>query len=245
MHYLRELMVVIALFFSAVIFVLGAQTRLTAPSLNYVRVLDYAGDAVNDDIYISVQIPYRQEISAGFDTGYLPIALAFENVHEEGNTAIYDHFRYQLRYNGNGTQLLMGDSIAVTPMYFLLSADQEREKKTGIYGQLSVASGAVGGLLQNTTGLRFKESVLVYGDQVAELGACAEHMELSEAVLHAASELSNEELKTFLTNLREPDNLWFVGICETEDTSFIQDDSGWDVSGVTIVVAPVMSMNGG
>lgn len=245
MHYLRELLLVVALFFSAVIFVLGAKTRLTAPSLNYVRVLDYAGDAVNDDIYISVQIPYRQEISLSFVDGYLPIALAFENVHEEGNTAIYDHFRYQLRYNGSATQLLMGDSIAVTPMYFLLSADQEREKKTGIYGQLSVTGGTVSGVLQNTTGLSFKESVIVYGDQIAELGSCTEYREFSEAELHGLSELLNEELKIFLTNLKEPDNLWFVGICENEDTGFIEDNAGWDVSGMTIVVAPVMSMNGG
>lgn len=245
MHYLRELLAVMALLFSAIIFVLGARTRLTAPSLNYVRVLDYAGDAVNDDIYISVQIPYRQEILAGFDAAYLPIALAFDNEHEAGNTAIYEYYRYRLHYDGNATQLFMGDSIAVTPMYFLLSADQERKENAGIYGQFSVDAGVVRGQLQNTTGLSFKESVIVYGDQIAELGACMENLEFSDTELHAASELSDKVLKIFLTNLKEPDNLWFVGICEDEEAHFIQDASGWDLSGVTIVFAPVMSMNGG
>lgn len=245
MHYLREMLIVVALVFCMVIFVLGAKTRLTAPSLNYVRVLDYAGNAVNDDIYISVQIPYRQEISAAFDAAYQPIALAFENVHDAGNTAIYDHFRYQLHCSGDRTQLLMGDSVAVTPMYFLLSSDQQREGETGIYARISMEGNAVSGVLENTTGLRFKESVLVCADQVAELGGCGETLEFSGAGFHSASELADEELKIFLTNLKEPANLWFVGICETEDAGFVQDNAGWDVSGVTIVVAPVVSMDDG
>lgn len=245
MHYLRELLIAVALFFSGVIFVLGAQTRLTAPSLNYVRVLDYAGDAVNDDIYISVQIPYRQEISVGFDEKYLPIALAFENTHDAGNTVIYDHYRYQLYDDGNATQLFMGNSIAVTPMYFLLSADQERKKETGIRGQLSIDAHAISGQLQNTTGLSFREGLIIFGDQVAVLGACGEYLEFSEAELQDASELSDEVLKIFLANLKEPDNVWFVGICDSEDTDFIQNASGWDLSGVTIMFAPVMNMNGG
>lgn len=244
MHYLRELLIAVALFFSAVIFVLGAQTRLTAPSLNYVRVLDYAGDAVNDDIYISVQIPYRQEISAEFDEKYLPIALAFENKHEAGNTAIYDHYRYQLYDDGNATQLLMGNSIAVTPMYFLLSADQERKKETGIRGQLSIDDGVIRGRIINTTGLSFRKGVIVLGNQVAVLGACGEYLEFSRAELQDMSELSDEVLKIFLTNLKEPDNMWFVGICNNEDADFIENDSGWDLSGMTIMFAPVMNMNG-
>lgn len=241
MHYLRELLVAMALLFSALIFVLGAQTRLTAPAMNYVRVLDYEEHVVNDDVYISVQIPYRQEISASFALPYEVQGLSFDSPLEADNL----NYRYQLFREESGTRLLLVDSIAVTPMYFILSSNQEQQKDSGIYGQLSADEEGVSGQLQNTTGWSFKEGVLLLGNQVVELEPWSESLSVSGKHLTSRNEISNVILNKYVTSLEETDGFWFVGICDSDQTDFLQDGDSWDLSGVTIVASPVIRQNGG
>jgi hypothetical protein len=244
MHYLRELLTAVALLFSALIFVLGARTRLTAPAFNYVRVLEYESDVTIDDIYISVQIPYRQEIAVDVDGIYALTPLNVENIGETQGPDFDADYRYQLNRDENGTQLVLKDSTAVTPMYFLMTADREQED-AGIYGQLSVKEGLMQGTLFNATGLDFKECMVIFGDQRAQLGPCAEQLTVSDTALTAESTGSNTLLDTFVDSLKQTDTPLFVGICEDEDADFIRSGDNWDLSGVTIVVAPVMERNGG
>lgn len=237
MHYLREFLTAAALLFSAVIFVLGAKTRLTAPALNYVRVMEYGEGVVFDDIYISVQLPYRQEIDVDFDGMYEAVSLNLKNADTPGETFADEEERYELKRDERGTELLLKDSTVVLPMYFLLSS--ETEETAGISGQLSVENGTIEGTLLNTTGLDFKECVIVSGNETAVLGTCAEQVTVSDAALTEEVSVSNAVLNVFVDSLEETDGLLFVGVCENESMDFIQDGEHWDLSGVTLVVAPV------
>jgi hypothetical protein len=119
MHYLRELLILTALLFSAIIFVLGAKTRLTAPALNYVRVLDQREAVYSETIYISVQIPYRQNMTAAFDGSYQVMELEPQEDETQGHKRQNDGLK--ITEDDEMITISTQDCTAVAPMYLKLS----------------------------------------------------------------------------------------------------------------------------
>ena len=58
LKYLRECIVFVSLLFSFVIFVIGAKTRLTAPTFTYLRLIDETAGG-SETVYASLQLPYK------------------------------------------------------------------------------------------------------------------------------------------------------------------------------------------
>ncbi len=114
-----------AILFTLLIYFIGSDTRIKAPYVGYVKLLNFQEeDKVNEELYFSLTAPYNHNYSVSIDRNYNISELRADN----DNSYVYDYARKakiyynnyitSINYGSSKTVLEIKNNPAFSPVYY-------------------------------------------------------------------------------------------------------------------------------
>lgn len=165
--------------FSCIVYVMGANTRITEPYISYFNVETYdpntktlEGES-NVNVYLSLN--QKTELSLGNANEVISGKYQYPGFYEvfdkekSNDTLPYSDTVTTSVLKAKDSYSLMFDHIpAFTPQYF--SLDYSRDSEDEVTGQVSVTESSMNGSVSNDTSENFEEAYVYYNGRVALLG---------------------------------------------------------------------------
>ncbi|MDO4268622.1 MAG: hypothetical protein Q4C73_09115 [Eubacteriales bacterium] len=166
--YYRRGVVVLSLFFAALIYVMGGLTRFRSTFFTYATIQDTTSDYVADTTYVNIRNPYNRPYTVELNPDYT--VLPITRTTRAGYTASESlDGPYQIAIGRTEDQVTVrGQNIpAFTPRYFQLEKKTENTDRVGVTGEVDYFEGRISGSLTN--GFPFpieNTTVILYGNMV-------------------------------------------------------------------------------
>ncbi len=180
---LRGAMVGLAFFFTAIVYLVGGQTRFTRPFMNYAAIREIRDEGIRETIFTNISSPYNIEYSFTVDERYtLTPLLSFDSYDDPVQTG-KDSCRLRVCQGEDEVRVTVNDEIAFTPELMRLGRMEENEGQAGFEGEMQLFDGEVAGWLQNTSGRDYERVCILAGGRLFLLGemAAGQRKELSAA----------------------------------------------------------------
>ncbi len=168
MHY-GVLTVLLSLFCSGMIYLMGSRTRFENTFFNYASVQDYSGDTVVSSVYLNMRTPYNKPYSVGLDASYDIRPL----VRSAGtDMARFTQFTGEEKANINifhGTErtwLSVQDVEVFAPNYFRLEKREENKEYLGITGSVTYFDAKITGTITNQLGIDLKRGAVLCSNAI-------------------------------------------------------------------------------
>lgn len=165
----RKGVVIVALGFSALVYVLGMPTRFRSTFYTYAAIQDVTDDYITDTTYINIRNPYNRPYTVELDPGYRLLPITRSSQYTVGGQSLDVDEPYQIAIRtGEDTLMVKGQNIsAFTPRYFRLERRTENTDRVGITGEVDYFEGQIQGTLTNQFPYPIENATLVlYGNMV-------------------------------------------------------------------------------
>ena len=169
-HYRRGV-VLIALFFAALVYSMGARTRFKGVFYNYASIRRYDRESIAETGYLNLRSPYNRDYTADLDPAYSIVPLTAREVRDwSDRDPLTDERSVRIVKGEETAQLQVSNAGAFTPKLFQLDRNEENPRQAGIFGEIRFFDGKITGTLVN----RFDHpvhntAVLLYG-HLLEIG---------------------------------------------------------------------------
>lgn len=168
--YYRRGVLVLALTFAGVIYVMGMETRFRSTFYTYAAIQDVTKDFVMDTEYVNVRSPYNRPYKVELDPAYsvLPITQVDFWRNKDG-VALSDDPDYQVAITRTDeATVIRGQNIpAFNPRYFKLEKKSENSENVGITGEIDYFEGKISGTLKNDFPFPIENTtIILYGNML-------------------------------------------------------------------------------
>lgn len=163
---------VLSLLFTAVIYIMGVNTRFREPFFNYAAILDASGTGAQEEIFINVRSPFNKPYAVALNPDYVvrPITKSY---YYDYNTVSVPQFTGEEMYKTaiiqgeDQTELRIRDTAAFIPKMFSMSRDIKKTEAFGIGGSVQFFDGKISGKVVNRFDYRLEDAaLLLYGKAV-------------------------------------------------------------------------------
>ncbi len=173
---------------SAVVYLLGMNTRFTSQFFTAASIIDIDGASVTETSYLNVRTPDSRAFSAVIPADYQVQALTRSSRYNEVPTMEFDMEKegtLELRYGQDETVISARTSKAFEPRFFKLTKEETLDSTNTITGSLEWSDGRISGVVENKFPFAVENAALVLYGQMYLIG----DMEAGEV-----RELHDEEL---------------------------------------------------
>lgn len=165
----RKSVVILALGFSGLVYVLGMPTRFRTTFFTYAAIEDITDDYVTDTTYINIRHPYNRPYTVELDPAYRLLPITRNTQYAVGGDSLDTDEPYQIAIRtGEDALTIKGQNIsAFAPRYFRLEKRTENTEQVGITGEVDYFEGQIRGTLTNRFPYPVENATLVlYGNMV-------------------------------------------------------------------------------
>lgn len=167
--YYRIGVVILSVFFTALIFIMGARTRFEDTFYNYVSIIDTDEDKMNETSYLDLRNPYNKSYSVSLGDDYLIFPIS-EN---KGSLNIQENWDVPFEANTIVAKIHGENSVSVedvgafTPRIFKLTRTSENKTGECFYGAINLFEDTVSGSITNGYNRDVKKTcVMLYGRMI-------------------------------------------------------------------------------
>ncbi len=203
--------VVAAVIASAVIYILGAETRFTSEFYTCVTVMDVGEDSLEETSYLNIRTPDSRPFSAKLSGDYAVTPLTRSSRYEDAPVLEFNKKKgtdVGVRYGEEEITLSAGRSRAFEPRFFKLERQLEKNFEGGFSGDLTWYDGFVSGYVSNDFPFPLTDAALVFYGQIYPLGT----LEAGEI-----RELNKERLLAWPVGMPYIVSSWLSGSQKVED----------------------------
>ncbi len=172
-EFYRVGVVVLSLFFTAIIYFMSSGTRFTDTFYTYAKFMDVSYDTVSETSYMNIRAPYNQPYEAYLSPDYAikPITRSFysENTNIPGFTGS-EEGRVKISRQENQTVIAIQDVPAFEPRYFQLNKVTDNVDGIGFYGELEVDDGKLSGSITNDFAEAVENCALLFNNKLICMG---------------------------------------------------------------------------
>ena len=165
----RKGVVIVAVAFSGLVYVLGMPTRFRSTFYTYATIQDVTDDYVTDTTYINIRNPYNRPYTVELDPGYRLLPITRSSQYTVGAESLDVDEPYQIAIRtGEDALTVKGQNIsAFTPRYFRMERRTENTDQVGITGEVDYFEGQIQGRLTNRFPYPIENATLIlYGNMV-------------------------------------------------------------------------------
>lgn len=165
----RRGIVIVALSFSGLVYVLGIPTRFRSTFYTYAAIQDVTDDYITDTTYINVRNPYNRPYTVELNPAYrlLPITRSSQYVVGAQSLDVDEPYQIAIRTSEEALTLKGQNISAFTPRYFRLERRTENTEKIGISGEVDYFEGQIQGTITNRFSYPLENTTLIlYGNMV-------------------------------------------------------------------------------
>ncbi len=165
----RKSVVILALGFSGLVYVLGMPTRFRSTFFTYAAIQDITDDYVTDTTYINVRNPYNRPYTVELNPGYRLLPITRSTRYTVGGDSLDTDEPYQIAIRtGEDALTIKGQNItAFASRYFQLEKRSENTDQIGITGDVDYFEGQIQGTLTNRFSYPIENATLVlYGNMI-------------------------------------------------------------------------------
>lgn len=165
----RKSVVILALGFSGLVYVLGMPTRFRSTFFTYAAIQDITDDYVTDTTYINIRNPYNRPYTVELNPGYRLLPITRSTQYTVGGDSLDTDEPYQIAIRtGEDALTIKGQNItAFAPRYFQLEKRSENTDQIGITGDVDYFEGQIQGTLTNRFSYPIENATLVlYGNMI-------------------------------------------------------------------------------
>lgn len=168
----RKSVVILALVFSGLVYVLGMPTRFRSTFFTYAAIQDITDDYVTDTTYINVRNPYNRPYTVELKPGYRLLPITRSTQYTVGGDSLDTDEAYQIAIRtGEDALTIKGQNIsAFAPRYFKLEQRTENTEQVGITGDVDYFEGQIRGTLTNRFSYPIENATLVLYGNMVQLG---------------------------------------------------------------------------
>lgn len=168
----RKGVVIVALGFSGLVYVLGIPTRFRSTFYTYASIEDVTDDYVTDTTYINIRNPYNRPYTVELDPGYRLLPITRSTQYTVSGQSLDVDAPYQIAIcTGEDALTVKGQNIsAFTPRYFRLERRTENSEKVGITGEVDYFEGQLQGSLTNRFPYPIENATLILYGNMVQLG---------------------------------------------------------------------------
>lgn len=166
----RRGVLLFALCFAAIIYIMGTGTRFRNTFYTYAAINDVTEDYVNDTTYVNIRNPYNRPYTVELNPEYsvLPITRS-----QTGDSAGRDDFTgaedflIAISHQAEATSITGQNIAAFDPRYFKLEKKSDNIEKVGITGEVDYFEGTLSGSITNRFPFPLENTCLIlYGNMV-------------------------------------------------------------------------------
>lgn len=168
---------------SAVVYLLGVETRFTSQFFTCATILETDAQTVRETSYLNVRTPDSRPYSASIPPEYEVTPLTGNSRYDEPFTASFDRKRMDtldLYFGGDETRISSEKSKAFESEFFMVSGEREAEPDEGmITGNVTLFDGRVSGTIVNGFPFDLEDVSLIFYGQVYPIGVLKAGEELT------------------------------------------------------------------
>ncbi|WP_394524856.1 hypothetical protein [Lacrimispora sp. JR3] len=168
--YYRTAVVVVSFVFTAVVYLMGIETRFKDTFFTYATILDTTDDYVDEYTYINMRTPYNKAYSISLDPSYDILPITRSNSYEMTPAPQFtgdEDYKVRVRYGKDDTRFTVQNAAAFTPEYYSLRKRTPNSDHQGLLGDITLFEGKVYGTVTNEYPFPVeKVGVLMYGKMV-------------------------------------------------------------------------------
>lgn len=248
------------------IYLIGRDTRMTAPFIDYIKIKTITDNTIEEDIYFTVKAPFNSGYNLFVDNSY-NIASLKEGIISQGQQFdtykdIADDYQVEIEYQKEENKIrIQGVEVFSTELFHAGKIENSSEVLTSEI-DVTYFAGNLSGEFQNELAYDLEDVILVFYDYVAIIGdvKSGETIDLSSIdvmssnrFLYSAEKMEDSREKVTFEEKRHKavwkyfieDNLlryskeaYILGF--TEDSDFdLQLDSGYEARGATLISMPI------
>ena len=168
----RRGVVIVAVSFAGLVYVLGIPTRFRSTFYTYASIQDVTDDYITDTTYINVRNPYNRPYTVELDPGYRLLPITRSTQYTVGSELLDVDEPYQIAIQRSDDALtLKGQNIsAFTPRYFRLERRLENTDQIGISGDVDYFEGQIQGTVTNHFSYPLENATLILYGNMVQLG---------------------------------------------------------------------------
>ncbi|WP_230397543.1 hypothetical protein [Novisyntrophococcus fermenticellae] len=259
-YYLWGGMTCLSLGAVALIGICGSGTRIRAPFLTYLNVMEQQEDSWSESIDLGLQAPYSSSSNLYIDSSYTIIPWSSESSENPENFVDTSTFgKVALSYKGDKKKITVSDLPPFSMTRYFLNKEHILDENQGLSASIHVFDGKAEGRVTNLTDFDFKNAVVIMPATGIRIGdiAAGETIEVKDKKVENLEEMGMESslLKregkagkdTFETQVwggflnmrnitRRSESLIMAQVVNP-DTSW-QSDSGYETYGYAFYYAP-------
>lgn len=197
---------------SAVIYLMGTQTRFTTEFYTVATILDTEGEIVDETTYLDIRTPDSRPFSVQIPESYEVTPLTRTGRYEEQPVLEFDTEKsanVRICREDGGTVLSAKRSRAFEPRYFKLEQTSEKTFSGNVTGELEIFDGKVSGYVVNGYPFTLSDAALILYGQMYPLG----DLEAGEV-----RRFEEEPLLTWPVSMPYVASRWLSGRQEAEES---------------------------
>lgn len=157
--------------FAAIIFLMGRETRFTAPFINYTNIVTYEDDSVDDLVYFNIKAPFNNSYFLYVNNQYTLIPISEAMYYYNENMEInLDYYNVRIKYKEKETEVEMAGLPAFTSEYFLVRKKSENQDTNSLKGEANVFQDILSGEVTNHLEYDLENAAIVLYNHVIPLG---------------------------------------------------------------------------
>lgn len=161
-YYLWFSMMALSLGFVVLIGVYGSKTRIRAPFLTYMSVIEQEEENCRETVEFGMQAPYNSSFSLYVDPSYILTPWSSENSFNPENYVDTSTFgQVNISYQEDQKKITVSNLPSFTMTKYSLNRDQPIEKEEGISTNLQVFDGIANGTITNHTEYDIRNAVVL------------------------------------------------------------------------------------
>ena len=161
-YYLWFSMMALSLGFVVLIGVYGSKTRIRAPFLTYMSVIEQEEENCRETVEFGMQAPYNSSFSLYVDPSYILTPWSSENSFNPENYVDTSTFgQVNISYQEDQKKITVSNLPSFTMTKYSLNRDQPIEKEEGISTNIQVFDGIANGTITNHTEYDIRNAVVL------------------------------------------------------------------------------------
>ncbi len=169
----KSVVIVLALFFTAIIYLMGSRTRFTDVFYTYAQFVDTTVDSINETAYVDVRAPFNRPFTAQLASGYSVKPVTRSYYLGSGAPDSFtgeEEAQVRIDYLEDKTLVDIKDVPAFDPRYFELKRSEENSEAQGFYGEVELNITGLDGTVTNRFLEDMDDCVLLFYDRLIYLG---------------------------------------------------------------------------
>lgn len=169
----RSSVVILSLFFTLIIYLMGSKTRFYDAFYTYAQFLETSYDTVSETTFMNIRSPHNEPYEAHLTADYSVKPVTRNYYYELGSVPRFtgsEDYRVAIEHQEDQTNVYLQDIPAFEPRYFRLDKMEENTEQIGFYGDIEVDRGIYTGSITSQFKEKMENCTVIMYDKLIYLG---------------------------------------------------------------------------